>query len=62
MGYQPAWTKPGPSWLSVQSLTWSFEHFADAAYSIHNRTAWRLTLSLSLYRHTQTIRVLWGYS
>lgn len=58
MGRQPGWTKPGPCWRSVQCLTWSFQHFADAVYSIHNRTAWRL--SLSLYMHTQAIRVLFG--
>lgn len=45
--------RSGSSWLSVQRLTWSFERFADGAYSIHNRTAWRLPSCLSLYKQTR---------
>lgn len=46
MGREPSWTEPGLSWLCCQCLTWAFENCAEAAFCIHNRTAWMPSLFL----------------
>uniref|UniRef100_A0AAQ4PRX4 6-phosphofructo-2-kinase/fructose-2,6-biphosphatase 1 n=1 Tax=Gasterosteus aculeatus aculeatus TaxID=481459 RepID=A0AAQ4PRX4_GASAC len=46
MGREPSWTEPCLSWLCCQCLTWAFENCAEAAFCIHNRTAWMPSLFL----------------